>query len=367
MKSFSFNTISTDYAAKVLRVLNENIGYVIWANGAQFREAYNRIFMAAMRSENRKYSDLTPYIKKLARTVMKTRVKEKPYALYDENGEIAYAFQGLIVNPETDIQENNIPRLLNRFRELYLMYPEDFGVLKEMLPSTEATEVKTKIKNNPLRDSIYALMAEYDARQVFKALIAFFKELDNQTVPVKTAESTKIYSLKPANVANLKYLSDKKWVQDKYGNTYGINPSTLTMDYNVELGKFRLAVPTSCNIWKMDCSEYYEDIENKIYAEQGVNNDYITWCGDKYRLTTPAGTRYLGIDRNKFMDIVRQELILSVLAAQLGTVVAVSPDNIYLRITKASATSFMRLRTISGKTFTFPLSVQPVTPAKIKV
>lgn len=367
MKSFSYNTISLEYAARVLRAINENIGYIIWANKAQHKEACSRIYLAAMRAENRRYDDLAPYIKKLARTVMKTRSKEVPCSLYDEDGEIAYTFQGLIAPPIADIAENNTPRLLNNLRDLYLLYPDDFDVLKEMLPSTEATDVKVCIKNKAFKDSIFALMAEYDARQVFQALIVFFKELENEKPVLQITDTNKIYALSPANWNNIRFLSDKNWVQDKDGNTYGIDPQSLTMDYNVELGKFRLAVQTSCCIWRMDCSDYYEEIENKIYVEKGVNNEYITWCGDKYRLTTPAGTKYLNIDRNKFMDIVRQELILNILGTKMGTVIAVSPDNVYLRITKASATSFVRFKTASGKTFTFPLYVQPVTPAKIRV
>lgn len=361
LRTFTLNLRSSTYAARLCTAIQENYGYISYFNRGDTPEAVQRIFYQALKAE-KPYDDLAPYVKKLARNVMKTRTKETPYATYNEDGEVSVAFVGLVAEDTYNIgDKEHITALLD---ELYLSYPEDFMKLKELIPTVEQDgDVKPAVIKNPkLRDGIFRLMREFSGTAVFYTLLSFIKELEAEKRVVPAVQEYKMLNLIPMDINKKAWITDKKWVCDADGRQYGINPATMTMDddYNVEFSKFRLAIPTSCGIWRMDCSEYYSDIENYIYAEQGADNKYILWCHNKYRLITPAGTPYIGMSREVFMDKVRQELLLSVVASGFGTVIAVSPDNIYIKMTRATACKEIRMKAASGTIYTFPLYVQSV-------
>lgn len=365
MRTFTLNLRSSTYAARLCAAIQENYGYISFFNKGDTPEAVQRIFYQALKSE-KPYDDLTPYIKKLARNVMKTRSKETPYSTFNEDGEVSVAFVGLVAEDKYNVgDKEHITAVLD---ELYLSYPEDFMLLKALIPSTELDgDVKpTVIKNAKLRDAIFRLVHEFSGTAVFYTLISFMKELEAEKRVPLTMQEFKMLNLVPINLRNKAYITDKRWVRDANGRTYGINPATLAMedDYNVEFSRFRLAIPTSCGIWRMDCNEYYSEIENYIYAEEGADNKYILWCHGKYRLETPAGTPCINMSREVFMDKVRQELLLSVITSNFGTVIAVSPDNIYIKMSSATACKEIRMKAANGTIYTFPLKEQIVERAR---
>ena len=365
MRTFSLNKISADYAARVLKTMEDNKGYIVFFNGANTKEAYQRIFLQAMKSEDRSYTDLTPYIKILARNVMRQKQRDIPYAPYDEQGEVAFVFTTL-AEEDDPLQYDNKAQITAVLEELYLRCPEDFMLLGQLLPSSEAEDIKCVIKNESLKQAVFNLVREYGGNSVFYSICDFLKELAKEKAVEVNEGVEKVINLRAPNYKLAIGLGSKKWLKDKDNNIYGINERTLCMDggFNPEFHQFRLAIPTTCRIWKIDCSDYYNAIENKIYVDQGVDNEYIRWCRDRFSLTTPGGQRFIGTSRDKFMEAVRQELILGIIGFGLGNIIALSPDNVYIKLTKASSISSIKINTVFGKTYILPATVQEVVAAK---
>lgn len=361
MRTLSINAISTDYAARVLKTMQDNYGYIVCFNGARSKEAFQQMFFLAMRSENRKYSDMTPYLKVLARNVLKPHNRDIPYAPYDEDGEVSFIFSDLKTEDDLSVESEDRESINRVLQELYLRNPEDFMLLKEMIPCTDAVDVPVVIKNDELKNAIAKLTRDFGGRLVFYCICDFLAERIKEHAKMVNAEGERVVDLSLANKAYLGRLSDRKWICDEEGNPCGINPYTLTMenDFNPEMHVFRLAVRTSCNIWKVDCYDYFSMLEEKISVEPGVDNEYIRWCGSTYLLISPAGRKLMGVSREQYIDVVRQELILAILAENIGTVVALGPDTIYLKLTKAAGFAKLKLKTPSGRTYALPLSVQP--------
>ena len=366
MKSFSLNRVTQDYAARVLESMNRNKGYIIFFNKANYKEAYQRIFMAAMREEKTEYENLDPYIKVLARNVMKIHSRDIPYAPYNEEGEVALVFTPLVDTPDMDkFQDKDL--VLEALQEIYLMYPEDFTKLASLIPSSNPADVRGVIKNPKLYERIHNLVIEFEAPLVFYSIIQFITNLNKEKLDAinASAPKSKIFTLYryDQDVVNTT-VTDKKWILDDKGIPCGIVPSTLRMegDFNPEFHKFRMAIKTVCPIWAIDISDYLNDIETRIYVEQGVDNENILWCGSKYRLTSPAGTPFLGLSKDSFMEYVRQELILSIMLISFVTVVAVGPETVYIKLTKSYNISDLSVHLPNGKNIRLPLSMQKVIP-----
>lgn len=364
MKTFSLNRMSSDYAERILAEIEANAGYIVFFNKGNVAEARHRIFARALRAEKPQYTELGPYIRKLARTVMLERTRDIPYAAYNEDGEVAFVFTSLTETPNMLAFESK-EQVMSTLQELYLRCPEDFMLLHQLIPCAEAQDVGdigTVIKNKELKNSIFSLVAEHGGTVVFYSICEFLTNLLKDKAEVVNATLEKVIVLKKPDYRWLEHLSTKKWLLDANGVEHGINPRTLQMDgdFNPEFAKFRLSMGTSCRIWRIDCSDFYNMLENKVYVENGVDNEYIRWCGSKYSLTTPAGSMYIGIDRDKYMELVRQELVLNVLNSGIGTLIAVSPDNLYIKLTRATALSMLKIKAANDKVFTLPVELQQV-------
>lgn len=366
MKSFSLNRVTQDYAARVLDSMNRNKGYIIFFNKANYKEAYQRIFMAAMREEKTEYENLDPYIKVLARNVMKIHSRDIPYAPYNEEGEVALVFTPLVDNPDMDKFQNK-EMVMEALQEIYLRFPSDFTKLASLIPTSNPNDVRGVIKNPMLYERIHNLTIEFDPQLVFYSIIHFITDLNKtkQEAVTASAQKAKTFTLYQFNQDVIpKVVTNKKWILDEKGNPCGIQASTLRMerDFNPEFHKFRMAIKTVCPIWAIDISDYLNDVETRVYAEQGVDNENILWCGEKYRLTTPAGTCFLGVPRDAFMERVRQELILSIMLIDFATVVAIGTETVYIKLTKNYNISDLTVHLPSGKNIRLPIELQKTVP-----
>lgn len=359
MRSFSLNKITQEYASRVLEAMERNKGYIIFFNKGNFKEAYQRIFMAAMREEKSEYPNLDPYIKVLARNVMKSHSRDISYAPYNEEGEVAVVFTSLVENQEYDLGDKEA--VIEALKEIYLAHPEDFMQLAQLIPSIETGDIKQPIRNKELQKAITQLTYDYTPVAVFYGIVDFVSALAKEKAKYinKNTPSSREVQLLPYTSNSLYKLGDKPWILDNHGIPVGIDKTTLYMedDFNPEFHPFTLAVKTVCTIWKVDISDYLSDIETKVYLEQGVDNEYILWCGDKYRLTTPAGEHFIGISREAYMEQVRKELISSFLEAELGTLIAVGPETLYIKLTKATNLANLHLKVGKNKTVILPVEV----------
>lgn len=362
MLSFSYNRTSQDYAARVLDAMKRNEGYIVMFNKGCVAEAKQRIFAAAMREENENYSNLDPYIKVLARHIMKSHSKDIPYAPYNEDGEVSLVFTGLIETPKFDKFDDKA-QVMSALEELYLLYPEDFVQMGSLIPKAEKGDTGTIIKNKDLKQAVLNLLHNFEGSTVLYCIIEFISKMAKEKAEVvnnREGINKEVPLVPKVSEKDVRaYIGDKKWICDDAGNPVGINPCTLEMenDFNPEWHQFRLAVNTVCSIYALDISEYLNEIEEKVYVEQGVDNEYILWCGSRFKLTTPAGTSLMGRTREMFMTLVRRELITSLMQAGVGTVIAVGPETVYLRLTKASNISNLIFKS-GNKSFICPLKVQ---------
>lgn len=361
MKTFSLNTVTQAYALRVCEAIERNKGYIIYFNKGAFKEAVQRIFMAAMREEKTEYTNLDPYIKVLARNVMKSHARDIPYAPYNEEGEVSLVFTPLVDNPMFDDFDNK-SSVLDALKEIYLTYPEDFMLLAQLVPDSDPKDVQGIIKNKELSSAIMHLVADFDSQSVFYGIIEFVSQLAREKAEAVNALTgcTREVQLIPYNTAILSKLDDKRWLLDRKGRPVGINRSTLLMenDFNPEFYTLKLAIKTVCTIWRVDLADFLNMIETKVYVEQGVDNEFILWCGDKYKLTTPAGKQYIGITRETYMDLVRREIVVSLINAELGTVIATGPESVYLRLTKATNLSNIHFKADKNRTYILPMEAQ---------
>ena len=367
--SFSYNHITQDYAARVMDAIERNKGYIVTFNKGNVNEAKQRIFAAALKEEKRAYTNLDPYIKVLSRHVMKARSKDIPYAPYNEDGEVALVFTSLTDTPKFDKFDDKA-QIVGALEELYLRFPEDFTQIGALIPSVQRGDVFPVIKNDELKEAVFNLMRSFDSALVLHSIVEFLTNMAKEKAKLvnERAGIVKEVQLQPTiPVATVKAtLGDRKWVLDESGTPVGVLPTTLKMenDFNPEWHQLRLAVSTVCPIYALDISKYLNSIEEKVYVEQGVDNEYIVWCGSKYRLTTPAGTAVIGRDRGVYMDLVRRELITSLVVSGVGTVIAAGPDTVYLKLTRASNITNLVFKT-DKRSFICPLTAQQVVPCKV--
>lgn len=95
MRVFSLNnnTMDSTYVLDVWQTIQENIGYFKKFNGANWEEAVHAALVRATGNKRDEYTELAPYIKKLARTELRQRNKDVPYSpVDDESGELARPF-----------------------------------------------------------------------------------------------------------------------------------------------------------------------------------------------------------------------------------------------------------------------------------
>jgi len=369
--SFSLNDVSaTDsYALNVWRVINQNLGYFKKFNASRWEEAVHKTYIAALEHRDDSYGrNILPYIKKLARTILKEKQRESSYGVYTEEGEISPVYYSLRDYIDIDGMDG-VDELKDYYKELYLMDPDSFMRLQLLFQYDEASEIinlrEVRLKNNPLSGEFKRLIAKYGADFTFRVLYDFFQELPSLCAVRETGE-TKEIELREGNYLMLDKIPDTAIIQDSRGFYYYIDKNAMTMmrdtgssyEYvNPDYFKWDIIGSTVCDILKIDISEYMGTIYEEVFVDEGVHTKHIVWCGNKYKVITPGGVPYIGLDRHKFLTMVRIELILNLLANGIGSIVALSPDSIYIKSPRAFKFDKIRVRTKTGKIFDLPITV----------
>lgn len=366
MMTFSLNKTSgsDEHAMRVLETINRNLGYFKKFNASRWEEAVHRTYITALEHRNDTYSDVLPYIKKLARTVLKVRQTETPFGVYDEEGEISPVYFSLVDYIDDERVDDYTP-IKESFMELYLLDPENFsklaGVFKyeDTIPKDVLKDLK--IRNETLIREFKRLVFWYGADMVFMALWEFFKELPHLCSERKN--SIKEILLKEGKPLYLNKISDIPTIRDAEGSFYYIDKNLLQMvkvggkERNPDYFKWDIIGNTVSDILKLDISEFMAYIYEEVFVDMGCNTKHITWCGHKYRLTTPGGVAYIGLELDKFIEVVRKELVMNLLANNLGYIVAISPDNIYFKPSRVFNYNTLRLRFKTGKVMDLPVTV----------
>lgn len=370
MLTFSLNTVNgaDAYAAKVWHTINSNLGYFKYFNKDRWEEAVHHTFLTALNHRDKSYDNILPYIKKLARTILKVKSREISFPVHNEDGEIApiyYSLADFIDEEKLDGTEE----LKDIFKELYLMDSESFMRLKALYQYNDVTDVESfrdiRIRNSPLGVEFRRLIDKYGSTLTFQALYEFFKELPYLCMERKTG-LTKEVNLKAPNYSVLDRIPDTPTIQDVRGNYHFIDKTTLTMAYDTGRGvsvsnpdyfKWDIVGSSTCDILKIDISPFMNYMYEEVYVDEGVSTKHITWCGDKYRLETPGGLTHIGLELDKYLSVVRIELVLNLMSNNIGSVVAVSPDSVYIKPTRAFQFDNIRIRLKSGKIMDLPITL----------
>lgn len=363
MITFSVNPnhSSDKYFALVWEVINKNLGYFKKFNGERWEEAVHRTLEVALRSRDDRYDDITPYIKKLARTVLRERTRESTFDILNEDGDISPIFAKLRDYIDTD-NVDVIGEIKDVFKELYLLDEVSFLKLENLFKYNEVTDIPNlkdiRVKNQKISDEMFNLVQKYGVELTFKALLEFFKELPF-LVEERRTNLTKEVVLKQGNFSVLDKIPDTATIRDIHGNYHYIDKNTLMMERNPDYFKWDIiGSPTStCDILKIDISPFMSYMYEEIFVDEGVTTRHIKWCGNKYKLTTPAGVVHIGLEREKFISIVRIELIVNLMMNNIGTVVAISPDNIYIKTTRAFQYDKIRVKFKTGRIIDLPITV----------
>lgn len=359
MLAFSINNEDNDgYSTRVMNAINKNISYFKKFN-PNWEEAVQRTFIAAVDHRNNNYEDIEPYIKKLARTIMRTKEVETPHDVYDDSGEVSYVFTVLsnTINEDNLIDRSEITGV---FKELYLLHQDDFLKLQNVFKYDDVTDITDLknfvVKNAFIKAEFSKLVKKFGGGLVFKVLYDFLKDLAQYTT---TRSSSKIRDivLKESNYAMLSKLPDVPCIVGADGALHQIDKNSLGMNINPDYIKWDVVFKTSCDVLKIDISPLMDYVYQEVFVEQGVNTRHIQWCGEKYKLTSPGGYVTLCVDRTKFIAIVRAELILNLLMNNINTVIALSPDSIFIKPNRALQLETLRLRMVTGKVLDLPVSI----------
>lgn len=371
MITFSLNDISASdaYAMNVWKTINENLGYFKKFNTTRWEEAVHKTYITALDHRDDSYGrNILPYIKKLARTILKEKQKESAYGVYTDEGEISPVYHSLRDYIDTDNMDG-ADELKDIYKELYLLDPESFMHLKILFVYDDVTEIENlkdlRLRNNPLGAEFRRLIAKYGADFTFRVLYDFYQELP-QLCAVRETGLTKEIEMKEGNYLMLDKLPDTAIIQDSKGFYHYIDKNTLTMAKdtgsssefsNPDYFKWDIIGSSVCDILKIDISGYMDYLYQEVFVEEGVSTKHITWCGDKYKLTTPGGVPHVGLERDKYMSIVRIELILNLLANNVGSIVALSPDSVYIKPTRSFKYDRIRLKMKTGRVMDLPITI----------
>lgn len=357
MLTFSINhsnEMEKSIAREVSSIIQENMGYIRKFNPKNHQEAAQAIFLHMVTHVDESKENLLPYFKKLCQKIMLKKEYESPYSTTNETGDVSHAF--LTLTSENDVDNiNSEETILTEFKDLYLMYPESFMKLKNVydFESVDDTKFKSKdkIKEEDLMYNFKRILNIYGTEFTFRHLEYFFLKLNDYTNK-RVKNKAKVVLLKECNYSLLDKIQENPTIKDKNGNLHSIDAKRLSMKHDPDYFDWDIIVSQSqCDILKIDLSSYMDKMFDLVMVEQGVSNDIISWCDDRYSLTTLGGTKYVRITKEKFLENVRTELILSLIGGNVGSIVAISQDYLYIKPTRIFQYDKIHLRTPKGKTY----------------
>lgn len=357
MLTFSVNNYSPVTMLKVQKTIQDNIQYFKKFNGSRWQEAVNKTFTVAVQHVKLEYDVLDPYIKNLARNILKEQEKESPMDMVTEDGEVSFPFLSLTTSIEDSDVYLDKEDCMRTFKMLYLLYEEDFLKLKQLYKSDVDKFSKSEIiKNENIKNAFNTLCLKYRTVDVFNTLYEFLYSLPKYSRKIENA-TIKIIEMKDKDFEFLSAIPDIPLIVDEKGRYYGIDKLNLTMERDPDTFKWNIITPTSCDIIRIDMSPLINYIYNQVYVPKGVFTKHITWCDDVYKLTTPGGKSFVNLDREKFMTQVKVELISHLVHNRFNTIIAISPDYIYIKPTRMLGYDTIRLMLVTGKIIDLPIEI----------
>ena len=357
MLTFSVNETNPIEVLRVEKAIQDNIQYFKKFNGVRWEEAVNKTFEVAIQHVKSEYETLDPYIKTLARTILKEQEKETPMDTVTEDGEVSFPFLKLTSHIDEDRILTDRNEIMKVYKELYLKYEEDFLKLKVIFKKDDAKFSKYEVvKNEEIKREIAKLRMNYDVSQVYDVLYEFFKSLPKYSKAIENA-TMKIIDMRSKEQEFLSYLPDIPMIVDEKGNLYDIDKLNLSMEKDPDTFKWDVITQTSCDIVRIDYSPLINYMYQQVFVPKGVFTKHIYWCDDMYRVATPGGKYYVNIDREKFINLVKIELIAHLVNNRVNTIIAISPDYIYVKPVRMISYDTIRLNLFTGKVIDLPIEI----------
>lgn len=291
---------------------------------------------------------LVGYMKKVAETITKTKVKLLPYSTYDaETGEVAPVFRTeqtltedyQVVYEQPEVREGVL-------RVLITLYLRDKGKMKSVFEHFDA-EVDRQLHNKTPRlitsrsklatDSWFVdfhnLLTNYPSAMVLSCLQELRTDITKQDKKKRYTDSALLcIGAIPYNDINLNYLYPVTLYNK--GKTSYICSDTLRMsEPDLDIDHVMWQVDDSdikkSKVLRICITPIMDKLISNIYADEGVNTPNKEWFKGYYILKSLSGQySTLNEDSEKFIEYCRKELILS-LAPRLDRVIGISEDFIY--------------------------------------
>lgn len=383
MRLLSINKMcSSESIAEVWKLISENEGYFRQFNGAAYEEAMHLTLARVIQSRKEEYTDLTPYIKSLARVELKQNRKEVPCMTIDEeSGEVAKPYVGLLDDSMNSINYDVIAKLKEQLADFYLEYPEDMEALRPLLedPTAQFTksEVKElKCKNANLCTMITACREQIGGDTLYLAITEFYSDLAKQKEKDRARDVVKDIYLKPANFNAASKFGDEPTVLicsgSMAGKPVGVRRDIIQMseDVNLDCVKWCIVSPSKCPVYKIDISPYMEYLDMNLpldILERQVDTKLVSWLNGRYKVTTPGSDSHLNMPMERFYELCRQELILNLVEAGVNNVIGITPDTLYVKVTRKINYSSLRLHLFGNKIIQLSVSLYnnlAVAPAR---
>lgn len=373
MITFSLNVdnIPSAYINRVWATIQK---YKRYFQRYNMNESVDTVMLEALHNAlinyNSDYDDksLDPYIKKLARTVMYNRnSREISYStIDDETGEVNYVFTREVEEVGFDLEKDVRDKLMDRLSDLYLEYPDTMMELKDYIFGQADAKTKSlKASNKEVYNELMSLstMLGENGYTLFALLREFYNEVEKQRKKaINLNDIVKEIQIKPIDWGDLCKIPDGDTIvfvgKNNYGIRAGIDKKTLTMNeaINVDLCRWE-PITHRVGVVKYDISAIMDYLNENIFVEPGVNTPHISWINNKYKLTSFGGFSQLNGDIDKFLDYCLRELIMSFVHNNINTVIAVSPDYIYVQPARRQGYKTLKCVGYNGKSFNIPIEV----------
>jgi hypothetical protein len=366
MKSLAYNKSAQssdlqEYIQLVYTCVSENVNYFKLFNGEHWEEAVSKTISHMLQHEKPEFKDLAPYVKNLARNILRTRDRQKEDVcdLFTLDGEVSYPFLHYVsASADSLSEQENIDHIKDILTSFYLLYKKEFDVLRNLLvKGTLKGDVSRKliIKNEMLKTQFTRLLSSYGSHYVLEALASLFVDIDAEKSVIAGSSVRDIY-FKPPQYQLVARIPDKPTIQSDKG-VHKIDRRTLKMDVDIDVIAWQPISKITGSLIQVDITPLLAYVYEHVFVSKGVNTCFIQWCGEQYRLTTPAGTEVLNMEQFQFMDLVHREIVLNFINGGINTIIAASDDNVYVRTATVCRYNILRCHLYNKKIIDLPVAI----------
>lgn len=360
MLSFSLNSDQTTYIDMICLCVQDNKNYIRKFHYKDADEVTMQVLDSCIRNVKPSATKIDSYVKTTIRKINKGKLKEVPYDVLNEDGEVALPFMSLVQDDRETIEVGIEEKVNHLLGEMYLINPDYVMELRPIFFGTtlSSKELKKKFTTTDIRiielGTQLRELAKY--KSFMKGVTDFYIQLQEDKSKKKIVSTLKEIKIKDISYDILDYLPEESMICDDKGEDINIDLITLYSEIDLDLSKWH-AKYKNLNIQKIDITEYIDYLYSRVFVDKGVNNKVISWAtNSNYKLTMPSGVVKLNEDKNKFIELCYRELFLNILNANIGMIIGATPDTIYIK-KKGAGLKTLRCNLAYNKTIDLPVEM----------